>query len=343
MQYSNVVPGRFVSRPNRFLAQVETADGVQTCHVKNTGRCAELLLPGAPVWLQRFGADAKRKTKFDLIAVQKGALLLNIDSQAPNAAAREFLASGGLGWIPSVLRPEYTWGDSRFDFYLEHGGRRCLAEVKGVTLEEDGTALFPDAPTLRGIKHLEGLSRAAAQGFACCVLFVVQFSPAAAFAPNRRTHPAFADALRAARDAGVRVLAYDCAVTPESMVLRAPRRRALRAACCSSFNFLPQPPSRPTGARTLLSQTPCAPHGTQEYAYWPTTAPSHRSPWSCARPSPSQGFEKRAAQQRPPRPCIRTAKAPSPKAVRPPGAGLLFILYPALCTIFRAQTVFCMV
>ena len=159
MQYSNVVPGRFVSRPNRFLAQVETADGVQTCHVKNTGRCAELLLPGAPVWLQRFGADAKRKTKFDLIAVQKGALLLNIDSQAP---------------------------------------------------------------TLRGIKHLEGLSRAAAQGFACCVLFVVQFSPAAAFAPNRRTHPAFADALRAARDAGVRVLAYDCAVTPESMVLRAP-------------------------------------------------------------------------------------------------------------------------
>ena len=136
MQYSNVIPGRFVSRPNRFLAQVKTADGVQTCHVKNTGRCAELLLPGAPVWLQRFGTDAKRKTKFDLIAVQKGALLLNIDCQAPKAAAREFLASGGLGWIPSVLRPEYTWGDSRFDFYLEHGGRRCLAEVKGVTLEE---------------------------------------------------------------------------------------------------------------------------------------------------------------------------------------------------------------
>ena len=122
MQYSNVIPGRFVSRPNRFLAQVKTADGVQTCHVKNTGRCAELLLPGAPIWLQRFGTDAKRKTKFDLIAVQKGALLLNIDSQAPNAAAREFLASGGLGWIPSVLRPEYTWGDSRFDFYLEHAG-----------------------------------------------------------------------------------------------------------------------------------------------------------------------------------------------------------------------------
>ena len=230
MQYSNVVPGRFVSRPNRFLAQVETADGVQTCHVKNTGRCAELLLPGAPVWLQRFGADAKRKTKFDLIAVQKGALLLNIDSQAPNAAAREFLASGGLGWIPSVLRPEYTWGDSRFDFYLEHGGRRCLAEVKGVTLEEDGTALFPDAPTLRGIKHLEGLSRAAAQGFACCVLFVVQFSPAAAFAPNRRTHPAFADALRAARDAGV-----------HGPARARPRHRALKNA--PPISVLPVPAS----------------------------------------------------------------------------------------------------
>ncbi len=279
MQYSNMIPGRFVSRPNRFLAQVETADGVQTCHVKNTGRCAELLLPGAPVWLQRFGADAKRKTKFDLIAVQKGALLLNIDSQAPNAAARNWPPAGRLD--SQRTAPRIHLGRFRFDFYLEHGGRRCLAEVKGVTLEEDGTALFPDAPTLRGIKHLEGLSRAAAQGFACCVLFVVQ--------------------------------------------------------------FLPQPPSRPTGARTLLSQTPCAPHGTQEYAYWPTTAPSHRSPWSCARPSPSQGFEKRAAHQRPPRPCIRTAKAPSPKAVRPPGAGLLFILYPAPYTIFRAQTVFCMV
>ena len=155
MQYESIFPARFLARPNRFTALCRLEDGTDiVCHVRNTGRCAELLLPGAPVWLQRFGADAKRKTKFDLIAVQKGALLLNIDSQAPNAAAREFLASGGLGWIPSVLRPEYTWGDSRFDFYLEHGGRRCLAEVKGVTLEEDGTALFPDAPTLRGIKHL---------------------------------------------------------------------------------------------------------------------------------------------------------------------------------------------
>ena len=192
MQYSNVVPGRFVSRPNRFLAQVETADGVQTCHVKNTGRCAELLLPGAPVWLQRFGADAKRKTKFDLIAVQKGALLLNIDSQAPNAAAREFLASGGLGWIPSVLRPEYTWGDSRFDFYLEHGGRRCLAEVKGVTLEEDGTALFPDAPTLP--RHKASGGPFTRRGAGLCVLRAVRRS---IFSRSRlRAQPAHAPCFR---------------------------------------------------------------------------------------------------------------------------------------------------
>ena len=134
----------------------------------------------------------------------------------------EWAAAGGFREGLTLLRPETTYGSSRFDFYWESSKSRGFVEVKGVTLEEDGTALFPDAPTLRGIKHLEGLSRAAAQGFACCVLFVVQFSPAAAFAPNRRTHPAFADALRAARDAGVRVLAYDCAVTPESMVLRAP-------------------------------------------------------------------------------------------------------------------------
>lgn len=222
MQYSNVIPGRFVSRPNRFLAQVETADGVQTCHVKNTGRCAELLLPGAPVWLQRFGADAKRKTKFDLIAVQKGALLLNIDSQAPNAAAREFLASGGLGWIPSVLRPEYTWGDSRFDFYLEHGGRRCLAEVKGVTLEEDGHCRFPDAPTERGIKHLEHLCRAVAEGHRATVFFVIQMADVRDFAPNDVTHPAFGEALRRAAADGVEVLAYCCRVTPETLELDAP-------------------------------------------------------------------------------------------------------------------------
>ena len=217
MQYSNVVPGRFVSRPNRFLAQVETADGVQTCHVKNTGRCAELLLPGAPVWLQRFGADAKRKTKFDLIAVQKGALLLNIDSQAPNAAAREFLASGGLGWIPSVLRPEYTWGDSRFDFYLEHGGRRCLAEVKGVTLEEGGHARFPDAPTERGVRHLGELERAAAEGLGATAFFVIQMEGMKDFAPNDVTHPAFGEALRHAAESGVRAEAWECAVTPESL------------------------------------------------------------------------------------------------------------------------------
>ena len=220
MQYESIFPARFLARPNRFTALCRLEDGTDiVCHVRNTGRCAELLLPGAPVWLQRFGADAKRKTKFDLIAVQKGALLLNIDSQAPNAAAREFLASGGLGWIPSVLRPEYTWGDSRFDFYLEHGGRRCLAEVKGVTLEENGYARFPDAPTERGVKHLEELIACRAEGYETAVCFVLQMSGMREFAPNDDTHPAFGAALRRAAAADVQILARECMVTPDSMTI----------------------------------------------------------------------------------------------------------------------------
>ena len=219
MRYEQVKKGIFLARPNRFIAHV-LVDGAETvCHVKNTGRCRELLVPGAAVYLEK-GTNPNRKTAYDLIAVEKNGKLINMDAQAPNKVFAEW----ALQFDPTAtaVHSEYRFGQSRLDFCLETPRGLHLVEVKGVTLEEDGTALFPDAPTLRGIKHLEGLSRAAAQGFACCVLFVVQFSPAAAFAPNRRTHPAFADALRAARDAGVRVLAYDCAVTPESMVLRAP-------------------------------------------------------------------------------------------------------------------------
>lgn len=219
MRYRQVKKGIFLARPNRFIAHV-ALDGVETvCHVKNTGRCRELLVPGAAVYLEK-GTNPDRKTAYDLIAVEKNGKLINMDAQAPNKVFAEWAAQFDPAAI--AVHSEYRFGQSRLDFCLETPQGLHLVEVKGVTLEEDGTALFPDAPTLRGIKHLEGLSRAAAQGFACCVLFVVQFSPAAAFAPNRRTHPAFADALRAARDAGVRVLAYDCAVTPESMVLRAP-------------------------------------------------------------------------------------------------------------------------
>ena len=219
MRYEQVRKGIFLARPNRFIAHVLVDDTETVCHVKNTGRCRELLVPGAAVYLEK-GTNPNRKTAYDLIAVEKNGKLINMDAQAPNKVFAEW----ALQFDPTAtaVHSEYRFGQSRLDFCLETPRGLHLVEVKGVTLEEDGTALFPDAPTLRGIKHLEGLSRAAAQGFACCVLFVVQFSPAAAFAPNRRTHPAFADALRAARDAGVRVLAYDCAVTPESMVLRAP-------------------------------------------------------------------------------------------------------------------------
>lgn len=228
MQYPSVVPGRFLQRPNRFVALVETREGVQRCHVKNTGRCRELLLPGAQVWLQRH-SDPARKTAYSLIAVQKGGLLINMDSQAPNRAVREWLEAGlapaADGWpVPGItlLRPEYRYGDSRFDFYLEAGDRRIFLEVKGVTLEQEGVVLFPDAPTERGLKHLRGLAASRAEGYEAAVLFVVQMQGPRRFTPNRATDPAFADGLAAAREAGVQLLARDCRVTPDSMVLANP-------------------------------------------------------------------------------------------------------------------------
>ena len=222
MQYSNVVPGRFVSRPNRFLAQVETADGVQTCHVKNTGRCAELLLPGAPVWLQRFGTDAKRKTKFDLIAVQKGALLLNIDSQAPNQVMKEWLYSQGF----DVIHPEYTYGNSRMDFYMERltaaqsTSERYLLEVKGCTLEKEGIGYFPDAPTLRGVKHLHELIKAAGEGYRAMLAFVISMPKVTKVLPNVETHPEFGEALAEAKAAGVQILELPCKVTEDGLEIR---------------------------------------------------------------------------------------------------------------------------
>jgi sugar fermentation stimulation protein A len=204
---------------------VETSDGVQTCHVKNTGRCAELLVSGARVYLAEASPTAVRKTRFDLVAVEKGDLLINMDSQAPNQAAREFLQGGGLQHLfgtPTLVRAETTWGDSRFDFYLESAQTRAFVEVKGVTLEQNGVALFPDAPTQRGIKHLEGLARAVEQGFGAGALFVIQMQGVHTFRPNEQTHPAFADALRRAQAAGVHIAAYDCIVTPNSMTLHQP-------------------------------------------------------------------------------------------------------------------------
>ena len=220
MHYSNMIKGRFLSRPNRFIAHVEIEGKEEICHVKNTGRCRELLPAGATVWCQGFDSPT-RKTKFDLITVQKGQRLINMDSQAPNAAAREWLASGGLGHIEN-LRSEVIHGDSRFDFAFTKDGKQCFLEVKGVTLETDGVCAFPDAPTERGAKHLKGLAKAVADGFGGYVLFVIQMSDVKYLHPNDATDPAFGKALRDAANAGVQVMAMDCAVTVSSMTIRQP-------------------------------------------------------------------------------------------------------------------------
>ena len=222
-----VVKGRFLSRPNRFIAQVELEGQVHTCHVKNTGRCKELLLPGAAVYLEESG-NPTRKTKYDLIAVEKGSLLINMDSQAPNKAAAEYLPTllrrltPEEAGAPLTLRPETAYGSSRFDFYAQLGEARWFVEVKGVTLEQDGATLFPDAPTQRGVKHLEELCRCLREGYRACVLFVVQMAGVAYFAPNWQTHPQFGEALQAAAAQGVHLHAVDCLVTPDSLTPRQP-------------------------------------------------------------------------------------------------------------------------
>ena len=218
MKYINVEKGYFCRRPNRFIAEVQLKDDVVVCHVKNTGRCRELLPPGAEVWCQRSGNPA-RKTGYDLITVRKGSRLINMDSQAPNAAAREWLASGGLGRI-EALRPETFHGDSRFDFSFTKDGRPCFLEVKGVTLENQGVCAFPDAPTERGAKHLRGLLRAAQEGYGAYVLFVIQMSPVRYLHPNDATDPGFGEALRRAAAGGVQVLAVDCRVTESAMEIQ---------------------------------------------------------------------------------------------------------------------------
>ena len=220
MRYDNMTPGIFRARPNRFIAHIEIDGAVEICHVKNTGRCRELLVPGCTVWCQR-SDNPNRKTKFDLIAVQKGERLINMDSQAPNKAAGEWLASGGLGDI-SELRPEVKHGDSRYDFSFVKDGKRCFLEVKGCTLENDGVCAFPDAPTERGAKHIRGLTKAAGEGYGTYILFVIQMPDVKYIHPNDATDPVFGKALRQAAENRVQILAMDCAVTPETMVIRDP-------------------------------------------------------------------------------------------------------------------------
>ena len=270
MQYTNVMAGRFIARPNRFIAHVEIAGQEEIVHVKNTGRCKELLVPGATVYVEHF-PEGKRKTKYDLIAVEKvveglpvhgdleyasalefggvvhskaddsvgvvyskandsvgvihstlskkRTLLINMDSQAPNKVVQEWLvAMEPFGKI-TYLKPECKHGDSRFDFYLEMGTKKMFIEVKGVTLEENGVVMFPDAPTERGVKHVQELCACVEQGYAAVVIFVVQMSGMCYFTPNRRTHLAFAEALERAEACGVRMLALSCAVTPDSLAI----------------------------------------------------------------------------------------------------------------------------
>ncbi len=217
MHYANMVPGIFLSRPNRFIAHVQIGGNTEICHVKNTGRCKELLPEGAQVWCQRNDSPA-RKTKFDLITVKKGRRLINMDSQAPNQAAKQWLLQGGLGPIEN-LRPETVHGDSRFDFSFMLNEKQWFLEVKGVTLEHGGVCAFPDAPTERGVKHLKGLTQAARDGYGACVLFVIQMADVAYLQPNEQTDPAFAAALREAAKQGVSVLAMDCTVTEDQMQL----------------------------------------------------------------------------------------------------------------------------
>lgn len=221
MRYKNIVSGQFLSRPNRFVANVRVGEEELVCHVKNTGRCRELLTPGAQVYLER-AENLNRKTLYDLVAVQKGERLINMDSQAPNQAVKEWLEEGILFPDVDLIKPEKTYGASRFDFYIETPAEQIFMEVKGVTLEEDGIVRFPDAPTERGIKHIEELIAATKAGYQAYLLFVIQMKQVRYFAPNDVTHPAFGEALRRAQAAGVHLLAYDCVVTADEMRIDEP-------------------------------------------------------------------------------------------------------------------------
>ena len=222
MKYKNIVEGVFVSRPNRFIANV-VVDGVeQIVHVKNTGRCRELLVDGAKVYLS-VSDNPARKTKYDIVAVEKvtsrGVLLINMDSQIPNDVVSEWLPKSGMFSDNAVYRREYTYGKSRFDIYVEDGCRKAFVEVKGVTLENDGIVSFPDAPTERGVKHLNELITALDYGFECYVIFVVQMKGVTEFKANRERHPEFADALKKAFESGVKIKALDCIVTHDEIKL----------------------------------------------------------------------------------------------------------------------------
>lgn len=226
MKYNQVIKAIFLERPNRFVAYCEIAGERHRVHVKNTGRCKELLIPGATVYLEE-SLNPNRKTKYSLIAVEKGSLLINMDSQVPNQVVEEALYMGKIK-LPDVVGPftlikrEKVYGQSRFDFYIETEKEKVFIEVKGVTLEEEGIVRFPDAPTIRGVKHVEELILATKEGYRCYILFVVQMAKACYFTPHEARHPEFAKALVNAAYHGVGILAYTCQVTPDMLMIDEP-------------------------------------------------------------------------------------------------------------------------
>ncbi len=219
MKYESIVKGIFLERPNRFIAICNIDGKEEVCHVKNTGRCRELLIKGVTVYLEK-SSNPNRKTQYDLIAVEKNNKLINMDSQVVNKVTFEFLPT--LFEDAKFIKPEYKYGNSRIDFYVETESEKILVEVKGVTLENEGVVCFPDAPTERGIKHLKELQKAVTEGYKAYVMFVVQMYDVKYFEPNAKTHPEFAEELKRARDNGVIPLAFDCAVTPNTISIRKP-------------------------------------------------------------------------------------------------------------------------
>ncbi|WP_270740034.1 DNA/RNA nuclease SfsA [Massilioclostridium coli] len=216
MHYQNIQQAVFLERPNRFIAHILVEGKEQLCHVKNTGRCKELLIPNTTIYVQHHD-NPNRKTKYSLIAVQKGELLINMDSQVPNQIVAEWLKTGKLFPDLKLVKPETVFGSSRFDFYLETSQKKIFMEVKGCTLEQNGVVMFPDAPTQRGVKHIQELILAKQQGYDAYLIFVIQMKGARYFTPNRLTHPEFADVLLQAEKAGVNILAVDCMVMPDSI------------------------------------------------------------------------------------------------------------------------------
>ena len=213
MKYNNIIPGIFLKRPNRFIAEVEIDGQKETVHVKNTGRCRELLIPGCEVWLTEPGTPG-RKTKYDLVAVRKSSgVLFNIDSQAPNKVVKQWLETMDYNRVV----PEYTYGDSRIDFYMERGKEKFLMEVKGCTLEVDGVGYFPDAPTERGVKHIRELIKAKKAGFNAVLAFVIQMDGVTEVRPNTEMHPEFGEAMNDAKMAGVEILFLTCHVEPDKL------------------------------------------------------------------------------------------------------------------------------